>query len=236
MRRMAQYGAAIAAASCLLLLIVGDLYARPDERRVRTIEFRGLRLLGKYEILSGVKMSRAENGIIIDVNELRTALGTSPYVKDYKVVEEKGGLVIIITEREPSFVVAQAMGETTVPFEIGERLEILASGRLHGGRAPLILVEGEWIRGGRVTARLARLLASIKEIRSEYPALYSEIVEIDAQQLSRIGLYLRGRKTRFTFEPGRESRLAMYYLCGYVDASGRAPDVVELFGNKAVVK
>ncbi len=236
MHGMARYGAAIATVSCLLLLTAGDLYARRDERRVKTIEFRGLRLLGKYEILSGVKMSRAENGIIIDMNELRKALGTSPYVKDYKVVEEKGGMVIIITEREPSFVVAQAIGETTIPFEIGERLEILASGRLHGGRAPLILVEGEWIRGGRVTSRLARLLASIKDIRSDCPALYSEIVEIDAQQLPRIELYLRGRKTRFAFDLGRESRPAMCYLVGYLDASGHAPEVVELFGNMAVVK
>ncbi len=236
MRGMARYGALIAAAGCLLLLTAGDLYARRDERSVKTIEFRGLRLLGKYEILSGVKMSRAENGIIIDVNELGKALGASPYVKDYKVVEEKGGLVIIITEREPSFVVAQAMGETTVPFEIGEGLEILASGRLHGGRAPLILVEGEWIRGGRVTARLARLLASIREIRSDCPALYGEIVEIDAQRPPRIDLYLRGRKTRFAFELGRENWRAMCYLCGYLDASGRAPEVVEFFGNTAVVK
>ena len=231
-----RHHAAIAAAAFVLLLCAGDLHARSEEKKVKAIELRGLRLLGKFEVLAGVRMSRAEDGIIIDMAGLRKALRTAPYIKDYKVVEEKGGLRIIITEREPSFVVMQRRGSTTVPFELGERLEILSTGRLHGARVPHVLVEGEWIRGGRATARLARLLASIREIRSECPSLYGEIAEIDAQRLPRIYLYLRGRKTRFSLETGRGGMRAICSLCGYLDAAGRAPEIVELFGDRAVVK
>ncbi len=231
-----RHSAAIGAAAFILLLCAADTHARSEEIKVKAIELRGLRLLGKFEILSGVRMSRAEDGIVIDMSELRKALGAAPYIKDYKVVEEKDGLVIIIKEREPSFVVIQTKGNTTLPFELGERLEILSAGRLHGARVPHVLVEGEWIRGGRATARLARLLASIREIRSECPSLYGEIAEIDAQRLPRIYLYLRGRKTRFSLESVMEGIRAMCYVCGYLDASNRAPELVELFDGRAVVK
>jgi hypothetical protein len=229
--------AAVAAVALAVSMFAGtDGSALRNVKKVTSIEFRGLKYLSRYEIISAVPAKIERDGIVIDVDGLREYLKGSPYVKSFRVKEERGRIAVTVTENEPALVIALKKKGAIISFELDERLRILSSRGVSAFDRPVIIISEDDTPGGELSRRVKGLLSLVLELGRRGLPVFREIDEIDLSAKPNAVVKLRGRKTRFVVEPDREHLSALNYIAGYLDGRGRYPDEVVYCGNSAVMK
>jgi hypothetical protein len=228
---------AVAAVATAVSMFLGtDGAALRDVKKVSSIEFRGLKYLSRYEIINAASAKIEREGIVIDVDGLREYLKSSPYVKSFRVKEERGRIAVTVIENEPALVLALKKKGTVVSFELDERLRVLSSGGVRAFDRPVIIIAEDDTPGGEFSRRVKGLISLVRELKRRGLPVYREIDEIDLSAGPYAVVKLRGRKTRFVVEPDLEHLSALNYIAGYLDGRGRYPDEVVYCGNSAVMK
>lgn len=198
MNRRRAYGTAAAALMIGMLLATDSrLDAFRDVRKVKAVEFRGTKLLSKSELVRDVEMKVEADGIVIDIDALKTHLNRFLMVQGFKMFEENGRLVVQVTENEPAWVLAVKKDDGIVPFEIDSAMRVISVHRVHATDKPLVIVSPDEIGGGKLSERLRQALAFLEEMKSKAPALMRELEEIDISALPRARVTLKARRTRF---------------------------------------
>jgi len=227
---------AMTIAVCLLCLVhAGGTVMADDIRKVRSIEFRGLVLLSKYDVIRGARLKAAGDGIIVDVESVERVLSSNGFLSSHGVEESRGRLVITVTEKKPALVIAVGHGSGTVLYEVGADGAVISRDDVHTVKVPvLVLTDGDF-RDGAATARARRLMKLLAGVRRAYPALYRELAEIDAAG-SGIRVQLRGRRTEYILRPEPGDFTRLNYVAGYCDRGEREPEEINLTGNAVIVR
>ena len=74
--------------SCLIIICFSHadlLLAQSGIKRVKEIEFKGLRFLSKYEIVEKIDIKHDGNSLIIDIKSLEKRLKNLPVLKNFRV-------------------------------------------------------------------------------------------------------------------------------------------------------
>lgn len=220
----------------LALVPLGGAQAFRNVKKVSNIEFRGLNIVSKYEIMSRVDMRVVTDGILVDIDSMTKALEETALVRSFRVAEQNGALIVAVAEREPAHVFAVVRGNETIPFETDERFGVMSVRRVHSTGRPLIVIGESDIVNGALSPRVAEFAASLRAFGNADPELYGEIEEISIAESGWTQVVLRNRRTRFYIEAEAVFPPVFRHLVSYLDSKNEYPVAVRLFGALAVTR
>lgn len=219
----------------LCLAAAGGTVLAADIRKVRTVEFRGLDLLSKYDVIRGARIKAAGDGIIVDVESVELVLSRNSFLASYNVKETGGRLVISVEEKKPALIVAVERGGKTDLYELDAAGAVISKNEVHTGRVPVLVIGGGGFPGGAATSRTRSLIGLMALVRRTNPALYRELAEVSAVD-GALSVRLRGRKTEYILDPEAGDFTRLAYVAGYCDRRERYPDEINLTGNAVIVR
>ncbi|HQP47964.1 MAG TPA: hypothetical protein PKX12_04480 [Spirochaetota bacterium] len=221
--------------ACIVFL-AGPSWSFQDVRKVSRIEFRGLKYLSKYEIVSRVEMRVVQGGFIINMGSLNNVLGSMPMVQSFRVAEDNGGVVVAVVEREPAFIFAVQRSKHVLPFEVDEYFRVLSVGRVHDDERPVIIIHDDDLVDGDLSRRVKNFAGYLRHVEDRQPVFFRELSEISIVEPEHVSFMLRNRATRFYVAPGESSMDSVKRLVSYFDAVQYYPKVARIFGDMAVTK
>lgn len=230
---------ALAVMSCVIIsaaLAASSVQAARDVRRVKGIEFNGLKYLSRYEILGHAAYRVDGDSIVIDVASLRYGLDRMPMVRRYALEEKDGRLAVVVEENEPAHLVLFDGNGRLVPVEFDAGMRVLSTGMIHAAERPVVVAASRDLAEGGPSGRLRGALAVLSELEAKGLPVMREIEEVDMTAYPRMRVKLKGRPTVFTLEMDRANFRALNMLVGYLDASARYPARSEVRAQAAVLK
>lgn len=222
-------------ALALVCLAVPAALAAEDVRIVKAIEFRGLKLLSKYDVVMGARYRATESGIVIDLDSLEQAIKKNGFIESYRIEEKGGSLVVAVAERVPELIVAAGGDGGSVLYEVDAAHRVISRNDVHTDRVPVIYLSGSFAPQGDAAYRAGTLFSLLGRVKKKVPSVYRELSEIHAAGNS-IRVVLRGRKTGFTMRPDEAGFIRLKYIVGYCDSVGQYPDEINLSGNAVIVR
>jgi len=224
-----------AAAILACLSAAGGIGLAGDVRTVKAVDFRGLKLLSKYDLVRDVSLKAVDDGIVIDIDSLGRALAGNRFLKAYRVTESGGRLIVSIVEKEPALVMAVAREKGTALYELDDSRAVISRNDVHTDRVPVLCLTGDDMTADTADGRVRGLLDLLGRVRKSHPALYGEISEVrlDGKELL---VTLRGRRTGFIMGPRERDFIKLRYIAGYCDRAGRYPEEINLTGDMVVVR
>jgi hypothetical protein len=219
----------------LCLAAAGGTVMADDIRKVLTIEFRGLGLLSKYDVIRGARFRAAGDGIIVDVESLERVLSRNSFLASYGVQETGGRLIISVEEKKPALILAVERGSKTDLYELDAAGAVISKNDAHTGRVPVLVLGSGDFPDGAASARTRSLIGLMALVRRTNPALYRELAEVSAGA-GALRVTLRGRKTEYILDPEAGDFTRLAYVAGYCDRRERYPDEINLTGNAVIVR
>ncbi len=221
----------------IIVLLSGSFaFANKNIRTFKTIEFKDLLYLSKYEIIEKANIYTDGEQIIVDLNSLDKALKKIPFVKSFKIKEKDQNLIIEFKENEPVFSLCVRDEEKNILVELDKEFRILSVNRLHTLNSPLIFIAGQDMGKNGISSRLQSFLRLIYSLQSDNLRIMKEILELDYTDPSNIKGMLKGRRTLFTLKPSREDFNRLNYAVGYFDAVKYYPHALALGDNPGIIK
>ena len=229
------------AAKITVLFLVIAVFAGPgradrDVREFSGIEFRGLDLLSRYDIIGGVAMKSTEKGILVDMESLREALGKNLMVDESRIDISSGALVITVRERSPRYLLAVRRGEEVIPFHADERFSIVSVRSVYLTDRPLIIVNDNEIRGGAISPMVREFLIDLERMTSKHRNLFKEITQITLKNDNMLEIFLKGRNTRIIMPRERDHITALRYLISFFDGAGVYPGTLRVGKDYGVIE
>ncbi|HPL15465.1 MAG TPA: hypothetical protein PLM53_16185 [Spirochaetota bacterium] len=218
-----------------VLAVSAGVASGADVRLVKAIEFKGLKLLSKYEVVRGARIKAVAGGIAIDVDSLEEALEKNAFLSSHSIDESGHRLVVTVEEKKPALVLAMVKGGRTHLYELDGGHAVIARDEAHTGRVPFIYAAADDAGNGPVPARVRRLLAVLGRVREQNAVIYRELSEIYCNDNS-IRVVLRGRKTGFILRPDAADFMKLKYVAGYCDRAERYPEEIDMTGSAVVVR
>ncbi len=223
-------------AAVLAFLILANGSAPANEiRNVKAIEFKGLKLMSKYEIIKGSRIKAVNEGIAIDMDSLEKTLSGNKFIKSYRVEENRGILIVSVVEKKPVLIMSVARSGGSVLYELDDDHAIISKNNVHTDRVPVLFVTTEDIAADAATGRIKDLFSVLAGVRGRNPVVYRELTEIYFAGNS-IRVILRGRKTGFIMKPDDTGFLKLKYIVGYCDHEEQYPEEINLSDNEVVVR
>src|SRR4030042_1246317 len=127
------YGAGVLAC---LVLANGAVHTNAL-RRVKAIEFKGLKLMSKYDIIRGTRIDALSDGIAVNMDSLEKALSGNSFIKSYRVDEYRGRLIVSITEKRPELIMSVTRGEGSVLYELDADHSVISKNNVPPARGPV---------------------------------------------------------------------------------------------------
>lgn len=221
----------------IIVLLSGSVVlAKKNVRAFKTIEFKDLTFVSKYEIIEKANIYTDGEQIIVDLKLLEDALKNIPVIKSFKIKDKDRNLVIEFKENEPVFSLCVRDGEKNILVELDREFRIISVNRLHALNSPLIFVPGKDMEKNTVSSGLRNFLTLIYTLQSENLRVMNEITELDYTDQKKIKATLKGRRTLFTLRPGRGDFQKLNYAVGYFDAVKYYPRSFALAGNPGIIK
>jgi hypothetical protein len=206
-----------------------------DLRAVKAIEFKGLRLLSKYDVIRGSRIKAVDRGIVIDMESLEKALAGNGFISSYRVEESRGRLIITVTEKTPAIILAaEGRGGYTL-YELDADSAIISKNNVHTDMVPVLYAQAGSPGAGGLPGGVKSILSLLAGVKKRDAALYREISEVYPAG-GAIRVLLRGRKTGFILKPEEGEFIRLKYTAGYCDRTGRSPEEINLSGNAVVVR
>ena len=206
-----------------------------DARKVKAVQFRGLKLLSKYDIIRGVRLKAVENGIVIDMESLGTALANNHFIKSYQVEEIGGNLVVSVREKSPSHIVVVAKGGIASIYELDADNTIISKNDVHASNLPILYITDREINSDAIQGGVKRLFEVLARVKIKNVRIYRELSEIYFMG-EKIRVILRGRKTEFVLAPGENEFKKLQYITGYLDRAKKNPDEIIISDNAAIMR
>ncbi|MFH0977534.1 MAG: hypothetical protein V1874_17280 [Spirochaetota bacterium] len=213
-----------------------SLFAKKDIKIYKSIEFKDIKYLSKYEIIDKVDLSIKEKSIIIDINSLENVLNNHPMINTFKLTESNQTLSISIVENQPIFLLSIRDGEKNIPVEIGKDFNIVSVGRFHAPDKPVIVISREDVKSNMISARLKRFLNLLSGLNKSGLSVIKEITEIDCTDFLNIKLLLRGRRTVFIVRPDKDNFNKLNYAAGYFDRIKYYPHTFSILNGAGILK
>lgn len=223
--------------ACVLACLVPAIgAARGDAfRKVQALEFRGLQLMSKYDIIRGARIDAQSDGIAVDIDSLEKSLSGNSFIKSYRVDEYRGRLIVTIVEKKPELIMSVARREISVLYELDADCAVISKNSVHTDRVPLLNVTADDIASDAETDRIKGLLSILSKVRERNRAVYRELSEICFDGKA-IRVTLRGRKTIFIMKPDEVGFMRLKYIVGYCDHEGQYPEKINLSDNEVIVR
>ncbi|OHD71013.1 MAG: hypothetical protein A2W19_08335 [Spirochaetes bacterium RBG_16_49_21] len=220
----------------LLFLFPASAPAWPDRiLKVKAVEFRGLKLLSKYDIIRGVRLKSSGNGIIIDADSLNEALAGNYFIETYRIEERGPSLIITIAEKKPHLIVAVEKGGTSLIYELDSGYRILSRNDVHAVKVPILHISERDARDDLQQSAVRRLFAVLDRVKRNNAPIYRELSEIYLDE-EKIRILLRGRKTDFILRPDESDFIKLRCITGYCDRRRQYPDRIIIAGNAAIIR
>jgi hypothetical protein len=219
----------------MAIIIIGrNLYA--DTRMVPAVRFNGLKHVSRYEIARDAGIRVTKDGIVVDTGELEKALRENSMIQGFSLEMDGAALVVTVREREPAVALAVISGDSAIPALLDSDLTVIAASRTASLSGPVFVVEKEEIRGNSLSRRFHGVYGLIKSSAAFCPDLYRELEEVSLLADGRIELKLKGRPVRCRMKPSAANMKRLDYTIGYMDRTGKFPELVEIDSDSVVVR
>lgn len=220
----------------IILLILSTAYAKKDIKIYKTIEFKNLNYVSKYEIIDKVDINFKGKNIIIDMNSLDKVLNEMPIVKSFNLSELNESLIVSIIENQPIFLLGIRDGEKNTLIELDKDFRIISINRAHTLNIPLIIATKEDIRNNMISSRLKSFLSMIQGLRKTNLNVMNDVLEIDYTDVNKTKVLLKGRRTVFVFRPDNEAFAKLNYAAGYFDRIKYYPHTFTILDNFGIIE
>lgn len=217
------------------LAAAGGIALAGDVRKVKAVDFRGLKLLSKYDLVRNVRLKAADDGIVIDLESLGRALAGNRFIKSYRVEDSGGRLIVSVAEKEPELVMAVERKDGTALYELDAAHAVISKNSVHTDRVPVLCLTGEDMAADAADGRVRGLFTLLGRIKKSQPSVYGELSELRLNG-KEIRVTLKGRKTDFIMGPLERDFIKLRYIAGYCDRAGRYPDEINLTGDTVIVR
>lgn len=223
------------AAFITCLVAAGGFALAGDVKKVKAVDFKGLKLLSKYDLVSDVRLKAADDGIVIDMASLGRALAGNRFIKSYRVEESGGRLIVTVAEKTPELVLAVARKNGTALYELDGAHSVISRNIVHADRVPVLCLAGEDMAADAADGRVKSLFYLLDRVKKGQPSVYGELSEVrlDGKELR---ITLRGRRTGFILRPLERDFIKLRYIAGYCDQAGRYPEEINLTGETVIVR
>ncbi|MCU0821053.1 MAG: hypothetical protein MUC95_01080 [Spirochaetes bacterium] len=228
---------ASAAYIIIFILIYGSASASNNVKKFKSVEFKDLYYLSKYEIIDRAGIRIDGSDIIVDMDLLRKALIEQPMVNTFKLSEQGGRLSISVHENEPVFLCGFRNGDDLFLFEADANFRILSTGQIHAVNMPLVIIDRADVQRNNLSDNVKNFLGMIRSFsKGRLSGLLQEIDEIDLTDLQRAEIRLKGRKTLFAMAPFFENFVRLNGSAGYFDRIRYYPVEFEITSALGVIK
>ncbi|MBN2077904.1 MAG: hypothetical protein JW838_03000 [Spirochaetes bacterium] len=217
------------------VILAGGSVRAEDIRSVRAIEFRGLTLLSKYDIIRGTRLKASGEGIVIDVDSLENSLAGNPFVASHRVKESGGRLVVTVEERTPEWIVTAPERRGRVMCEVDAGGRIISRNDPHTAKVPVLHLGDTDLSSPGVPAEVRWVMDLLARVKASDPLTYGELSEIYIGG-GRLRIYARGRRTEFIVRPVIGDFVALRHLIGICDHAKRHPGKVILGDHAAIIR
>ena len=204
-------------------------------RRVSAVEFRGLKLLTKFDIIKGVRLKAVDGGMVIDVPSLEKALSRNTYLRGFSVSERAGRLIVTVEEKKPSLILVIARGGASAIYELDEGHAILSRNDLHAANVPVLCAAGRDLRNGAGRRGIGNILSLLDRVKKNNAPVYRELSDISCRG-ENLRVYLRGRKTRFILKPHETDFMKLRYIAGQCDRTETYPEEIIISDDAAIIR
>jgi hypothetical protein len=221
---------------CIIFFCLVPSTALPDRLiKVRTVEFKGLRLLSKYDVIRGVRMKSTAQGIIIDMDSLTHALAGNYFIATYRIDERGATLVISIEEKKPEIIVAVEHEGISAIYELDSDHTIISKNDAHTANLPVLHIKVQDMRDNFRRDEVRRLFEVLDRVKRDRALIYRELSEIYFEG-EQIRIFLRGRKTEFMLSPDENDFTILQFITGYCDRLNQYPDRITIADDAAIIQ
>jgi hypothetical protein len=211
-------------------------YASAAEKSFTAVRFQGLENVSKFDIIrdAGIRVSGEE--IFADVDILKKSLERNALIESFSLDSADGTLAVIVKEKAVTARAAAVTANGTVPLILGEEFAVLAVSKTAALNGPLILILGSEVTGNSMSPYFRRIYNLIKRTGTEYPALYRELDEVALLKPEFLEIRLKGRPVLCRMAAEFKNLKRLNYIIGYMDASRRYPELLEIDGDSVVIR
>ena len=222
---------------CVLFLsciLIDKVQAAPQSRIFETIEFKGLFQLSKAEIASKAGIMMQDKHFVVDMARLEKSLGEESMIKQYKLIDKKNALTIIVSERESVQTVAVVMIERTLLCETDEQGRLIAAGRAYKKEGPLLILGSDDFANNHFSSRALHLMTLLKQMQKN--ALWRQMGSVEIRTDGQLTILMNGRPTVFTMCADAENIPLLEAVLSQLDRGGIYPPSADLRNGFAVLK
>jgi hypothetical protein len=220
----------------VFVLFASAAFAKKDIKIFKSIEFKDLNYLSKYEIIDLSDYSIKDNNIIIDMGSLERILNEMPMIKSFKLTEKDQNLSVSIIENQPVFPLCIRDGEKNMFAELDKDFYLISTGRIHSVKMPIIIVSQDEIKNKKISARLKYFLRFLQNLTKSSLGVMNEINEINFTDVNNLQVSLKGRRTKFNIKPDRESFSKLNYAAGYFDRIKYYPHTFTILNEAGILE
>jgi hypothetical protein len=220
----------------LLAMTVSTGFAKKEIKVFKSIEFKDINYISKYEIIDLTDFSIKEKNIIIDINSLERVLNDMSMVKSYKLTERNQSLLVSIVENQPAFPICIRDGEKNMLVELDKDFHLISLGRIHSLNVPIIIISHEEMKNKMPSARLKHFLSLISNLSKSGLSVMKEINEINYTDIINIKISLKGRRTVFNIKPDKDSFNKLNYAAGYFDRIKYYPHTFTILNDAGILE
>lgn len=218
----------------IMFLVMPAMAYADDIKKFKSIEFKGLNYLTKYEIINKINIKTASDGFVLSIKELENYLSSNKLISKFNLITENEKLVIIITENEPAYIFLLKNENGLVPFEIDAHLKLLSLNKIHKVKAPVIISEKD-IKGNTVSTNVNNVIDLLNNVSRIFPGLYNQIREIDMTG-EYLNIKIYGRLFDVIVKPTMDNFKKLNYSIGYFDSIGIYPKAIAILDGPAILR
>ena len=210
----------------LLIIIALPLYAETVNSYQR-IRFTGLQNVSKHDIIRSAGVYSKDGRIFVDKEKLDSALEENSAIADYKIIDSKGVLTIVIEENQPEIAVYVVGPDSSRFCEIDSNYNIVTIGDIRSSSIPLIILSVESFEEKRLNGKTAKRVEDVIKMAKNYP-VWNQIDSMDFTEPNFIRVTLKGRESVFEIFENSSGFERLVACSGYLDTVERYPALVNL--------
>ena len=222
-------------AAAFALLIMLPTYGFAAESVFKAVKLSGLKNISRYDILKNAGIRASGEEIVCDVDILKESLARNNMIESFLIEFTGGGISVSVREKPVIAAVAVVTPARTVPLVLGENFTVLGLSK-NCAQLPLFIVANHDVTGNTMSAYFQKIYALIKETEVSYKALYNEIEEVSLLKPDFLEIRLKGRPVLCRMKPDFQNLRRLNYIVGYMDASRRYPEVLDIDSDSVVIR
>ncbi|HRX16535.1 MAG TPA: hypothetical protein P5123_09480 [Spirochaetota bacterium] len=210
----------------LLIFFVLPLNAETESSYQR-IRFTGLEYVSKHDIIRSAGVYSKDGRIIVNKEKLDAALKGNSAIADYKIIDNKGILTIVVEENQPEIAVYVVGSGSSRFCEIDNNYNIVTIGEIRSSSTPLIILPVESFEEKRLEEETVKRVENAINLAKSYP-VWNQIDSMDFTESNFLRITLKGRESVFEIFEDSYGFERLVACLGYLDTVERYPSLVNL--------